>query len=256
MKTTFVLSFVSFVLLQFSGCGGDNYCVPIDFTQSSTGKSNTSEVYGGNLKLGQVAVKYFNHNPTINRVKIVGVVPNESSARKVLGQREVSASDLQLLDDTTSKIEGFSDSVVTRRNDGIEVLGSSMSGDQGELVVLIGHSEKTRLGRKFYFPNGDGHRLETLHEYAREHNTQLLILTCKSPDINAYRALSIAEATEIARKMQALGEAGATKEELVKLARSELLKRDAKLGICYVLATGSGAGIVVSLFEDEDSEDN
>ena len=251
-KTYAAVPVTCFLLFQLVGCGS-SVCTP-NFKDAPNVPAVSRINSDGSKRLCELAIEYADSNPTINRTRILGVIPDDTSVEKVLGsRRKVTPADLQLLDDSSLELEKLNDAIVTRRGDGLEILDSSLTGDPGELVVLIGHSEETKLGRKFYFPNGQGYRLEAIHEYARERNTQLIILTCMSPDINAYRALSISEATSIAKKLQALSEAGATKDDLARLARSELVKSDAKVAICYVLATGSGAGAVVSLFDDEEN---
>jgi hypothetical protein len=214
---------------------------------------------GAPVNLAQVANRYQSSNPKIGNIRIVAVVPSTESAAKILGPKnsKLGEGSFKSLNEISKRYSTKANSHLLRNEDGIGALEALFVGKENDLVILVGHSEETKLGRKFYFPDGQGFPLKDIHDRASKKGVHLLVLTCQSPDFALPRNISFADSLNIIEKLEtAVKTSPLTKDELIQLVQIELRKEDRNIAVSIVLAVGSGAGttIVLMMAADDDEE--
>lgn len=196
-------------------------------------------------------------NPAaITKVRVLAIVPNSSSSKMVLNKDRLTPTESGQLDRVALRLSALPDTEVCRDRGGIEILDRFGPQDEGELVILSGHSENTNAGQKFYFPDGQGYGFQELHERASKNNIHLVILTCNSPDFRLDRKISFEESYEIARALQAELSTPRSKDEIIDAARTVVSRDKMNTVLCFVAATGVGAGssIIVEMLDNDDDE--
>lgn len=186
---------------------------------------------------------YETANPRIQRIRFAAVVPDQSSARAVLGKHKVSNSVIRRLDSVADKMEDMN-ATVFRSGSGIEMLTNFATAEKGSIVVLAGHSVSTGRGeRKFVFPNGSTESFHRIHQYAQRIGIHLIIDSCHS-HLNPGREISFGESYATLKKVSDLSGIE-TKADLIEVMMQEHRRRKRisdGMELSFVAATGAGVG--------------
>jgi len=211
------------------------------------------EVY---LSFRGVAPRYENPNPPIRSIKIAAVIPDNSTAEIILGSRDF----VKDLDSVAARYDKLERAKVFRSGRGIDLLRDFHNAEDGNILVLIGHSRPTKEGRRaFVFPDGSAVPFPDIHNYGRENGLHLVIVSCHSPDVALQRKVSYVEALASMERLDSQFSALGAKEDLIQRLKEDYRRTEAVevgLNASWVMAVGIGAGASIMAIGGEAGGDD
>jgi hypothetical protein len=155
------------------------------------------------------AVKTTNPDRFVRKSKILDAIPDKTTFAAVF-ERDPSTADLGHLrtaEESLAKLDRQRPDRGTLGKDSFLTRLSQFS--DGDVAVVLGHSVEEGSGRSLVLPTGETVSFADIHRTAREANTNCLILSCFSRDINLASEISMTEAIQLAGTIRAATEAKA-----------------------------------------------